>query len=267
MVGLVSLFYFECRARTGSLTAVVGALDAEVELIRNNLENAQQRAIEGINFTSGEIHGRKVVVAATGVGKVNAAMTTMLLISHFKPSEIISTGVAGAINPDLAPGDIVFATKTAQHDLGFLAENGLTGRGVTNPRTGGKNPIFFPSNFRLLDIAETAALYFYGKGVGGANFSRASRIFRGVIVSGDVFISSNAKKTQLRQDFGADVAEMEAAAAAQVCWQMGTPYMAVRCISDLANTNSEDVFGKTHRTSAIQASKLVLRMIELLGSK
>ena len=99
------------------VTAILGAFEREVTLLEDRLTEPREHQIEGIRFVAGKLHGRNVVVAWTGVGKVNAAMTTTLLIEHFKPGNIIFTGIAGAVNPDLRPGDIVIAEKTA-HQVG-----------------------------------------------------------------------------------------------------------------------------------------------------
>ncbi len=249
------------------VTAVLGALEEEMEIIDAQLTNKETLVVEGIKFSIGKINGRKVVVARTGVGKVNAAMTATLLIEHFKPSEIISTGVAGAINPELLPGDMIIATKTAQHDLGTLDENGMVSRGIKNPMTGEKNPMFFPANVRLIDIADTAARGLKLNPMKSGQQRRFPRIAKGVIVSGDVFVSSKAKKEQLRKDFHADAVEMEGAAEAQICWQQGVAFIAIRSISDMATTNASNDFGKIHRASADLSGQLVLEIIKQIQER
>lgn len=260
-----SFSHLPCHADT-PVTAILGALEEEIENIDANLLNREERVIEGVNFSTGEINGRKVVVARSGVGKVNAAMTATLLIEHFNPSEIISTGIAGAINPELLPGDIVIATKTAYHDMGTLNENGIViSRDVKNPITGAKNPAFFPSHLRLLNLAWTVAADFDLKASMDGKTGKLPRIKGGVIVSGDIFVSSESKKKQLRKDFMADAVEMEAAAVAQVCWQMGKPYIAIRSISDLANTNADKDFGRLHSTASDNSGRFALEIIKLLA--
>ena len=126
------------------MIAILGAFDKEVTLLEDQLANRKQKTIEGIRFSSGQLNGRHVVVAWTGVGKVNAAMTTTLLIEHFKPKHVIVTGIAGAVNPELKPGDIVIAKKTAHHDMGTVWPEGLFYKGVKNRLDGLENPVFFP---------------------------------------------------------------------------------------------------------------------------
>ena len=138
-------------------TALLGAFYTEVVMIEEQLTDKQQQRIEGMRFVTGRLHGNPVVVAWTGIGKVNAAMTTTLLIEHFTPGDIIFSGIAGGLNPKLAPGDIVIAAETAHHDMGILAEDGFYNRGVINPLDGDRNPVYLPADQRLLKLAEKAA--------------------------------------------------------------------------------------------------------------
>jgi len=95
------------------ITAILGAFGGEITLLEDELTDTQEHRIEGIRFVSGKLSGKRVVIAFTGIGKVNAAMTTTLLIEHFQPNKVIFTGIAGAVNQQLQPGDIVIAEKTA----------------------------------------------------------------------------------------------------------------------------------------------------------
>jgi adenosylhomocysteine nucleosidase len=112
-------------APTSRPLAVLGAFRPEVVLLEKMLTEPKVREIEGIAFMSGRLEGKPVVVAWTGVGKVNASMTTTLLIEHFEPARVLVTGIAGAIDPNLEPGDIVIAKRTAYHDMGTLWTEGM----------------------------------------------------------------------------------------------------------------------------------------------
>ena len=78
-----------------SLTGILGAMDVEVALLENMVTEKMEQTIEGIQFITGKLKGRNIILARTGVGKVNAAMVTTLLIEHFNPEEILFTGIAG----------------------------------------------------------------------------------------------------------------------------------------------------------------------------
>ncbi|HEX9094322.1 MAG TPA: 5'-methylthioadenosine/S-adenosylhomocysteine nucleosidase, partial [Coriobacteriia bacterium] len=87
--------------------AILAAMDAEAGPILSTIATPQTVTLRGIPCVSGTIDARRVVVVATGVGKVNAAMTTTLVIERFAPAAVVFTGVAGALDPDLQPGDVV----------------------------------------------------------------------------------------------------------------------------------------------------------------
>lgn len=86
------------------VTGILGAFRQEIAILEDKLVERQARRIEGMEFVSGKLNGKRVVMAWTGTGTVNAAMTTTLLIEHFRPNEVIFTGVAGGTNPQLQPG-------------------------------------------------------------------------------------------------------------------------------------------------------------------
>ena len=159
---LVSLLCSSCspvflEENSRPVTAVLGAFNKEIIMLEEQLTDKHQQRIEGMKFVTGSLHGKSVVVAWTGIGKVNAAMTTTLLIEHFSPAQVIFSGIAGGVNPQLAPGDIVIAAETAHHDMGILAEDGFYNRGVINPLDGIRNPVYLLADERLLKLAEKAA--------------------------------------------------------------------------------------------------------------
>jgi len=140
------------KAKPEPITGILGAFDKEVEMLESQLADKQEVRIEGIRFAEGRLCGRKVVIALTGFGKVNAAMTTTLFIEHFRPNEVIFTGIAGALNPGVSIGDVIIAERTAQHDSGVLKTGGLEYEGVTNPISSKQNPVFFNADKRLLEL-------------------------------------------------------------------------------------------------------------------
>ena len=153
---LLTLFALVIGAEPTVNVAILGAFDEEIRLLEAKLPNPKTHTIEKLRFVTGFLNGQNVVIASTGIGKVNAAMTTTLAIEHFRPNHVIFSGVAGGLNPDLHLGDIVIAQRTSQHDLGKLASAEIENFGVRNPITGKRNPVFFPADPRLLQIAETA---------------------------------------------------------------------------------------------------------------
>jgi adenosylhomocysteine nucleosidase len=245
--------------------AVLGAFGQEVTLIEESLIDARAEQIEGITFTSGRLAGRRVVVGWTGVGKVNAAMTATLLIEHFKPGKVIFTGIAGAVDPKLEPGDIVIAERTAYHDMGTLGPEGLEPGGVKNRLTGEPNPVYFPADPQLLAAAREAAEQVTFGPVSRTAGSRRPRVVLGTIVTGDAFIASKQKSAELRARFGADAVEMEGAAVAQVCFQRGIGCLVIRSVSDKADEDAVTDKQMFYATAARNSAALVAQIIDLLG--
>lgn len=248
-------------------TAILGAFEREVTLLEDRLTKRREHQIEGIRFVSGKLHGRDVVVVWTGVGKVNAAMTTTLLIEHFKPKQVIFTGIAGAVNPELRPGDIVIAEKTAHHDMGTVWPEGLFVKGVKNRLDGMENPVFFPADEKLLTFAQRAAERIDMQRVETITGQRNPKIIKGVIVTGDSFIASTEKCTELRKKLQADAVEMEGAAVAQICYQRQIDHLVIRSISDSADEGAVLDKQMFYILAAKNSSDLVAEMIGLLDSE
>ncbi len=249
------------RAPSG-VTLILGAFDAEVAPLRERLENMHEYTIEEIGLVTGRMYGRKVAIAWTGIGKVNAAMASTLLIEHLRPSEVIFTGIAGALNPALEPGDIVIAQRTAQHDLGIWLETGLKNRGEINRFTGERNPTFFVADARLLRLAELAAEQGQLESI---DEHRAARVITGVVVTGDTFVMSAAKCAQLRADLGAEAVEMEGAAVAQICYQWNVPFIAIRAITDRADKQAMKDVDRYELLAAKNAAEVTAGIVRLLA--
>ena len=197
---------------------LAGAFPPEIVLLQQQLENKKDTLIQHIRFTAGMLNGKAVVLAQTGVGKVNAAITTTLMIEHFKPAEIIFSGIAGGIDRSLTAGDIVIATKLAYHDYGTLTDQGMVYSSSRSGITMEPNPFYFDCDTSLVNKAVTA--------VGKINFEKLTRnemllspvVKKGIIVTGDVFVSAEAVTLRLRNELNAAATEMEGAAIAQTCW-------------------------------------------------
>lgn len=248
------------------VTGVLGAFDLELNVLRKEVVDQKTETIMGLKFVTGTLKGRKIVFAETGVGKVHAAIATTILIDHFAPSEVIFTGVAGGINPELSGGDIVIGEKTAQHDLIILKPDSADPYKVPNPVTGKPYPDFYNADAILLGLARQAAKEVQFDKIGSGDNARTPKVITGVIVSGDMFLSESKKKNQLRRDYKADAIEMEGAVVAQICYQQDIRCVVIRSVSDGADENADNDFEKYVATAADNAAKIVVKMFELMAS-
>ncbi len=248
------------------VTAILGAFDKEVVLLADRLLAPREHVIEGIRFVRGRLEGRNVVIVWTGIGKVNAAMTTTLLLEHFKPSEVIFTGIAGGVNPELHPGDIVIAARVAHHDMGTLYPDALYYRGVQNRLTGWRNPVFFEADERLLSLARRAARSVELAPVRLVDGEHTPQIIEGVVVTGDVFVASTSKGEELRQRLEADAVEMEGAAVAQLCFQRDVPCLVIRSLSDKADEGAVQDKQTFYILAAENSSHLVGEIVNRMST-
>jgi len=250
------------------VTGLLGAFGAEVALVNQSLKNPKKVIVDGITFTTGRLGNQRVVVAETGIGKVNAAMTTALLLDHFRPQRVLFTGIAGGTNPDLQPGDIVIAGRTAHHDYGAITDKNTPTRQTRNALTKQFNPVYFPADSALLKLAETVVKGVSLEGIpltSGGVSNRPVKVMTGTVVTGDVFVASPTKVSSLRADFGADATEMEGAAVAQVCYQIQVPHLIIRSLSDRADAEAHIAYDKFYPTAARNSAKLVIAIVQALG--
>lgn len=248
-------------APAGSPLAVLGSAYQEVTLLRSMLTEPKTRQIEGIEFISGRVGAEPVVLAWTGVGKVNAAMTTTLLLEHFQPARVIFTGIAGGVDPNLEPGDIVIAKRTAYHDMGTLYAGGIEYGGVKSRMTGEPNPVFFPADPVLLAAAQKAARDIDFGSVGLRTGQRSPKVVVGTVVTGDVFVASKDKCAELAKGLDAGAVEMEGAAVAQLCYQRGLGCLVIRSISDKADQSAVMDKQLFYTMAAKNSAALVVKMI------
>lgn len=248
-------------------TAILGAFSSEGKLLESRLTDAKVVKIQGISFHVGTLEGRKVVLALTGIGKVNAAMITTLLIDHFGPREVIFTGIAGGLNPKLLPGDIVIGQRVAHHDYGLVTDKGMQNDSPRNPITGEKNPVYIPSDPNLVTIAQKAVGNVRFEEVRSHGQTRLPAVSTGVVGTGDVFVASAREKKDIRKRVNADVVEMEGAAVAQVCHQFQTPFLIIRSVSDLADKHAQKDLDTFYKTAANNSATLVVGIVKQLAKK
>ncbi len=253
---LLLLFSVKIHAQK-PLTAILGAFRDEVKLLEDSLQHKQEVMVKGIRFVTGDFRGRPIVVALTGVGKVNAAMTTTILLMNWQPSQLIFTGIAGGVNPMILPGDMVIAKSTIQHDFGKINSQGMLMWNTRNPIDDKVNPMYFPADSVLFLRATKASNLTKFKEIEG----RKIKVMSGIVATGDVFVNSDEKVKVLQEQAKADATEMEGAAVAQVCYQLKIPCLILRSISDNANSKAHVDMNIFASIAAYNSASLVLGIL------
>lgn len=193
--------------------AIIGAMDVEIEEILSNLSNVRNKQYSEFKITTGNLGKYRIVLSKSGVGKVASATTTQFIIDKYKPIYVINVGIAGSLSPDLKVGDTVIAEKMVQHDFD-ITQFGKP-RGYIDSETEPDKPTFFYSDKNLI-----------------AKFKDSNSVKLGTIATGDIFVSDSKIKHKLREEFGADMADMESAAIAHAARRNNTPVIILRAISD-----------------------------------
>lgn len=205
---------------------IIGAMEIEVRLLREALQDRKEQTLHGFTFHEGRIGNHEVIVLLSGIGKVSAAVATTLLIKEYTPDFIINTGTAGGLGESKV-FDIVLATEVRHHDVDVTAFGYEIGQQAKMP------PAFLADENLLRKAEEHCQKY-------------TKQLKKGVVVSGDSFISDEDRRKWIEQQFPKALAvEMEASAIAQTCYIMGVPFLMLRAISDNAgegNTISYETF-------------------------
>ncbi|CAH0120067.1 MULTISPECIES: 5'-methylthioadenosine/adenosylhomocysteine nucleosidase [unclassified Paenibacillus] len=223
---------------------IIGAMDEEIELLLQQLEQVRRTERAGVVYHEGVFRDRNVVVCKSGVGKVNAAVTTQILIDAYGVDCILFTGVAGALHPSLNIGDIVVSTTCMQHDIDVSA--------LGFPR--GVIPFQERSEFAAApDLVELAAAACEGL-FGG-------RHMLGKVLSGDQFIADRSIVKELFETMDGACVEMEGAAVAQVCAMNGTPFVVIRSMSDKADGSAHTNFPEFTKQASEHSVQIISEMI------
>lgn len=227
-------------------TAVIGAMPEETATLDALLEHRTVTTVGPYELLDGTLDGHPVTLAVCGVGKVNAAALTQTLLEH-GATRVLFTGVAGAVDPDLAVGDVVVSRDAVQHDVD------VTPLGYDRGMVPGE-PLTWQADPTLVEIAVKAA----------REAVPEARIVTGRIASGDQFIADPQYVAQLRSDFAATCTEMEGAAVAHVCARWDIPWVVIRSISDTADHDASVDFRAFTEIAAQRAGAVVRGMLQQL---
>ena len=225
------------------VTGVIGAMDEEVNLLKNAMTIDSVYNVAGLDFYKGKINTKQVVIVRSGIGKVNAAVATQILIDDFSADEIINTGVAGALNDTLEISDIIIAKSLQYNDFDVSAFGYKIGY---IPRM--DTSIFYSDRMMMANILEEGRKLGY-------------RISYGTISTGDQFVT-HKQKDAISELFNSDAVEMEGAAIAHVCYLNKIPFVIVRAISDNANGEAPKKYSEFEKEAAKKSAKLIIEILK-----
>ncbi|QFT85184.1 5'-methylthioadenosine/S-adenosylhomocysteine nucleosidase [Halomonas sp. THAF12] len=229
---------------------IIGAMAQEVARLADMLEDRETRTHVGSTFHQGRLHGVEVVVLQSGIGKVNAAIGTTLLMDMYQPEAIINTGSAGGFGEGLEIGDVVVSSEVRHHDVDAVVFGYEHGQVPQMPAA------YLPDQ-RLVTVAREC--------VEAMNEVRA---VEGLIATGDVFMACPELVAKTRSRFPTMLAaEMEAAAIAQTCHLYGCPFVVIRALSDIAgggdnHLSFEEFLDKAADHSTRMVTAMVARLAE-----
>jgi adenosylhomocysteine nucleosidase len=196
---------------------IICAMELELQGLIDIIKTESTMEKSGTIFYKGKIGNTDVVLVQCGIGKVSSAICTQMLIDFYSPDMIINSGVAGALSTDVTVGDVVIATAAVQHDFDCTAFGDHKG----TLELLGKRMVEIPADEEI-----SSKLYEAAKELDG------TRVFRGIIATGDKFVSDSEERLSIGKEFSALACEMEGGAMAQVCYRARVPFAILRSISD-----------------------------------
>jgi adenosylhomocysteine nucleosidase len=222
-------------------------MEEEVVNLRESMDIISAKNVIGLDFYLGKLSGNNVVVVRSGIGKVNAAICTQVLIDMYAVDCIINVGVAGAVDKSLTIGDIVVSSDAVQHDFDTSAlgdEPGVISR---------MDESVFAADERLVSLAKET--------VEGLGYP----VCVGRVASGDQFVASPELKSKIKALFKPVCCEMEGAAIAHTCYLNKIPFVILRAISDNADDSGDVDYERFFRESALKAASIIKKMVESIN--
>lgn len=228
---------------------IIGAMDEEVEGLKVLMEDSVITRKASMDFYTGTLEGKNVVIVRSGIGKVNAAVCTQILADDFDVEVVINTGIAGSLNNDINIGDIVISTDLIHHDMDAVAF------GYPKGQIPQMDKFSFQSDSALRSLAVKAC----------REVNPDIQVFEGRIASGDQFVADQSVKDFIVSEFGAYAVEMEGAAIAQAASLNKIPFLVIRAISDKADGSAHvdyPAFEKLAIEHSMKLTRKILRDIQ-----
>ncbi|MEL7979019.1 5'-methylthioadenosine/S-adenosylhomocysteine nucleosidase [Vreelandella titanicae] len=229
---------------------IIGAMAQEVSTLVSQLDNPQRYEHAGFVFHTGTRYGLEVIVLQSGIGKVNAAVGTAILLERHQPDAIINTGSAGGFAADLAIGDVIISDEVRHHDVDAVVFGYEIGQVPGMPAA-------YLADKSLREVARNAI----------ASLGEV-QVREGLIATGDAFMADPARVDATRAQFPSMLAvEMEGAAIAQTCHLYQCPFVVIRALSDIpASGDNHLSFDEFLEVAADHSSRMVDQMLKQLGN-
>lgn len=223
------------------MIGIIGAMDEEITIIASEMIDLKEYDINNIKFYKGKIYDIDIVLVKSGIGMVNASITTTLLFKEFGVDKILFSGVAGSLNRNVNVGDVVIGDSL----LEYLFDATEFGYEIgTIPRM---DTSIFRSDILLNKIK---------------NILKNDNIYYGKILSGDKFVSNLSEKEKLGEKFNALAVDMESASVAHCAHVLGIEFAVIRSISDSLNSSSVMEYTEFVNLAANNSKDVILKILK-----
>ena len=227
------------------MIGIIFAMEEELSSFLKDKEIIEKKEIYELKFYKLNINSKDIIIVESGVGKVNSARTTQILIDYFKPSIVLNVGVAGGVDNNIKILDIIIGEKLVQYDFDITEFNHNKGY---IPKIGD----YIESDNKLID-----KIYNLGKELN-------INIHKGTIATGDRFITDINVRLDINKEFNALCNEMEGASIAQVCNLCNIPFLVIRSISDSIEHNTVLKYEEFLEQSCNQLTNFLDKIIAIL---
>lgn len=227
------------------MIGIIGAMQEEVEQIVAVMDVEREETKASMTFRAGKLSGKDVVIVVSGIGKVNAAICTQILVDDFKVDYVINTGIAGSLNAAIDIGDIVISNDVLHHDMD------ATNFGYPLGQVPRMDTLSFPADKHLIEVAQNVC----------AKVIPEIGTHVGRIVSGDQFISDKATKERITKNFNGFCTEMEGASIAHTAYLNKVPFVIIRAISDKADDSASVDYPTFEKQAIANGVKLIKEFV------
>lgn len=267
--------------------AVISAFQPELTLLLNRLQGPEKHSVNGVEFTTGTLEGKPVVLFLSGISMTNATMNTQLVLDRFRVTHIVFSGIAGGVNPQLHVGDVTVPAQWGQYLEVLMARETAPGQftappfitDATLPNFGMMHPrpvevrsaahpqivrkFWFEADPKMLEVARSIRTVDLANCSAGKCLARKPQlVIGGNGVSGQAFMDNKAYREYTFKTFQANVLDMETAAVGMVAYSNGVPYIAFRSLSDLAGGGEgENEMGTFMGIAADNSAKVMLAFL------